>query len=97
MRPEPAFVDQLLGQRDGRNAAVVVPDHVRHAGLLDRLAPSSAPSAAFIASGFSHRIILPALAAAMAISVCVLFGTQISITSMSLRSTSLRQSVSTDS
>ena len=36
--PEPALVDQLLGQRDGRHAAVVVPDDVRHAGLLDRLA-----------------------------------------------------------
>ena len=35
--PEPALVDELLGQRDGRDAAVVVPDHVGHAGLLDRL------------------------------------------------------------
>ena len=57
----------------------------------------SLPSAVFIASGFSHRIILPAAAAASAISLCRLFGVQMSITSMSLRSTSLRQSVSTDS
>ena len=34
---QPAFVDQLLGQRDRRHAAVVVPDHVRHAGPLHRL------------------------------------------------------------
>ena len=32
---QPALVDQLLGQRDGGHAAVVVPDRVRHAGLLD--------------------------------------------------------------
>ena len=38
--PEPAFVDELLGQRDGGDAAVVVPDDVRHAGLLDGLRPS---------------------------------------------------------
>ena len=55
------------------------------------------PSGPFMASGFSHRIILPALAAAMAISACVLFGVQMSMASMSLRSTSFRQSVSTDS
>ena len=34
---EPALVDELLGQGDGGDAAVVVPDRVRHAGLLDRL------------------------------------------------------------
>ena len=34
---EPAFIDELLGQRDRRHAAVVVPDHVRHSGLLDGL------------------------------------------------------------
>ena len=34
---EPALVDQLLGERDGGHAAVVVPDRVRHAGLLDRV------------------------------------------------------------
>ena len=50
-----------------------------------------------MASGFSQRIILPALAAAVAISAWVLLGVQISMTSMSLRSISLRQSVSTDS
>ena len=32
---ELAFVDELLGQRDGGDAAVVVPDHVRDAGVLD--------------------------------------------------------------
>ena len=37
---ELAFVDELLGERDGRDAAVVVPDDVRHAGLLDRLRTS---------------------------------------------------------
>ena len=56
---EPALVDELLGQRDGRHAAVVVPDHVRHAGLLDRRRPSSPPRPRS-ASGFSHRTILPA-------------------------------------
>ena len=55
------------------------------------------PCSRFIASGFSQRIILPASAAAMAISACVLLGVQMSIASMSLRSTSFRQSVSTDS
>ncbi len=30
-----AFVDDLAGQGDGRHAAVVEPDHVRHAGVLD--------------------------------------------------------------
>ncbi len=34
---QPALVDQLLGQGDGGHAAIVVPDHVRHAGLLDGL------------------------------------------------------------
>ena len=69
----------LLGERHGRDAAVVVPDHVRHAGLLDRLDHLHALRAPFIASGFSHRIILPAWAAAMAISACRLFGVQMSI------------------
>ncbi len=55
------------------------------------------PSGPFMASGFSHRIILPARAAARANSACVLFGVQMSMTSMSLRSINLRQSVSTDS
>ena len=52
--------------------------------------------APFIASGFSHRIILPAAAAAIAISACVLFGLAMSIRSMSLRAISFFQSVSTD-
>ena len=34
---QPALVDELLGQRHGRDAAVVVPDHIRHAGGFDRL------------------------------------------------------------
>ena len=78
----------LLGQRDGRHAAIVVPDHVRHLGLLDGLDHLQA-FGPFIASGFSHRIILPAWAAAMAISACELFGVQMSMTSMSLRSMQL--------
>ena len=32
---ELAFVDQLLGQDDGRTTAIIVPDHVRHFRLLD--------------------------------------------------------------
>ncbi len=55
------------------------------------------PSTRFIDSGFSHRTILPAAAAAIAISACVLLGVQMSIASISLRSTSFRQSVSIDS
>jgi hypothetical protein len=57
------------------------------------------PSASleFSARGFSQRIILPAFAAAMAISACRLFGTAMSTTSMSLRAMSFFQSVSTDS
>ena len=57
----------------------------------------SRPSSAFMASGFSQRIALPALAAAIAISLWLLLGVQISTTSMSLRSMTFRQSVSTDS
>ena len=55
----------------------------------------ASPSATSMASGFSHRIALPLAAAASAISLCRLFGTQMSTASMSSRSTSLRQSVST--
>jgi hypothetical protein len=54
-------------------------------------------SAPFRPSGFSQRIALPAWAAAMATSAWVSLGLAMSITSMSLRSTSFRQSVSTDS
>ena len=53
--------------------------------------------AMFIASGFSQNTCLPALAAAMAISAWLSLGVQMSIASMSLRSTNRRQSVSTDS
>ena len=42
------------------------------------------------------RVSLPAAAAAIAMSWCKLFGTQISIASISLRSTTLRQSDSID-
>ena len=55
------------------------------------------PSAAVRASGFSVSTILPALAAATAISMWRSFGTQMSTASMSLRATSFFQSVSTDS
>ena len=57
----------------------------------------SSPSAVSIARGFSQRIILPAFAAAMAISLCRLLGVQMSMASMSSRSMSAFQSVSTDS
>jgi len=50
----------------------------------------------FIASGFSQRIILPALAAAMACSAWRLLGVAMSITSMSSRAMSFFQSVSVD-
>ena len=46
--PQPTRVDQLLGERDRRDAAVVVPDRVRHAGRLDRLAH-------FLSFGDAHR------------------------------------------
>ena len=34
---EPPFVDELFGQRDRGNAAIIVPDHVWRLGGLDRL------------------------------------------------------------
>ena len=55
----------------------------------------ASPSAASMASGFSHSTHLPASAAAIAISLCRLFGTQMSIASMSSRAIRRRQSVST--
>jgi hypothetical protein len=64
---------------------------------LSTAATIACPSAAVRASGFSHITILPARAAATAISACVSLGLAMSITSMSLRSTSFRQSVSIDS
>ena len=57
----------------------------------------SRPSAVFMASGFSQMMALPASAAAMAICLCMLLGTQMSTTSMSGRASSLRKSVSIDS
>src|SRR5579862_8998140 len=54
-------------------------------------------SSRFRASGFSQRTILPAEAAAMAISACKLFGVAMSTTSTSLRSKTARQSVAVSS
>src|SRR5205807_8738258 len=34
---EPAVIDELLGQGYSGNTAVIIPDHVGHARLLDRL------------------------------------------------------------
>ena len=48
-------------------------------------------------NGFSHKTILPACAAAIAISACELFGVQMSIASISGRAINVRQSVSMDS
>jgi hypothetical protein len=68
----------------GGHAAVVVPDGVRHAGLLDR-GGHRLGFARVRPSGFSHITILPAFAAAIAMSWCVSFGLAMSMTSMSLR------------
>ena len=57
-------------------------------------ATSCRPCAASIANGFSQAIILPAAAAAWAISRCTLLGAQMSTRSMSGRCTTRRQSVS---
>src|SRR5712692_9225645 len=45
---EAAFVDELFGQGNGRDAAIVVPDHVRHLRALDGLDH-------FLAFGAVHR------------------------------------------
>ena len=55
------------------------------------------PSAVLRAIGFSVSTILPALAAAMAISMWRSFGTQMSTASISFRAISFFQSASTDS
>ena len=55
------------------------------------------PSFVVRASGFSQSTILPAFAAAMAISMWRSLGTQMSTASMSSRAISFFQSVSTDS
>ena len=60
-------------------------------------ADMASASATVFASGFSHMTCLPASSAATAISACVLPGVQMSMTSMSSRVRSARQSVSTDS
>src|SRR6185437_9483625 len=88
---EPPLVDELLGEHHRGHAPIIVPDHVRNLGPLDRFR-HLADSAALRPSGFSHMTILPAAAAASAISVCVSLGAAISTRSISLRSTSLRQS-----
>ena len=82
---ELALVDELLDHRDGGHAAVVVPDGVRHAGLLDRVGHRLPLPVAVRPSGFSHITILPAFAAAIAMSWCVSFGLAMSMTSMSFR------------
>ena len=69
---------------------------------IPRVAASSAAavissaSATVLASGFSHSTCLPACRAAVAISTCMSPGVQMSIRSMSGRSTSRRQSVSAE-
>src|SRR5271165_1754809 len=53
-------------------------------------------SAALRPHGFSHIPILPASAAAVAISACVSFGLAMSLRSISFRAASLRRSVAND-
>ena len=79
---ETALIDQLLGKRDGWDAPVVVPNDV---GTLafSTAATIFSPCTPSMDKGFSHRIIFPAFAAAAAISAWRLFGTQMSIRSMS--------------
>ena len=91
------FVDDLLGQRDGRHAAVVERDHVGHAGLLDRghhllgLRRRSSPAA-------SRRrpSCRPRPRQSRCRGACTL-GTQTSTRSMSGRAMSFFQSSSIDS
>ncbi len=35
--PEASFINELLGQRDRGRAAIIIPNHVRHARFLDGL------------------------------------------------------------
>ena len=91
---ETAFVDELLGKSYRGDAPVVVPDCVRNTRRFDRLhhlLPLGEGSRR------AARTILPAAAAAKAISAWVLLGVQMSMASMSVRATSFRQSVSVDS
>src|SRR5471030_1153041 len=90
-----AFVDQLLRQSDRGHPAIVVPDHVG-TPAASTAATIASDSAAFRPRGFSHITILPALAAAIAISACVSLGLAMSMRSISGESTSLRQSVTAD-
>ena len=50
----PSFpaVDDLLRERDGRDAAVIVPNHVMDIRLFHGAGTSASPSSVFIASGF---------------------------------------------
>ena len=93
---EAAFVDQVLEQHDGGHAAVVVPDHVGHVGGFHRIHHGFGFFGVAAQRLFAEHH-FAGLAAAMAISAWVSLGLAISMMSMSLRSTSLRQSVSTDS
>ena len=93
---ETSFVQQLLEQHDCRHTTVVIPNHVGNAGGLSTASVIVFASAPVRPSGFSQSTILPALAAAMAISAWVSLGLAISIRSISFRATRTRQSVSTD-
>ena len=91
-----AFVDDLLGQGDGRHAAVVERDHVGHARLLDG-------GHHLLGLGDVHRQRLLAddhlarLGRGDHDVVVQTLGTQTSTRSMSGRATSFRQSNSIDS
>ena len=82
---EAAFVDQLLRQRDGGHAAVVVPDHVAARRPSPRPPPwlrlrrRCGPAASRTSPSCRP------CAAAMAISACVSLGLAISIRSISVR------------
>jgi hypothetical protein len=91
---QPAFVDQLLGQRHGGDAAVVVPDHVRHAGL-STAATMRSDSAALSAQRLLAEDHLAGLRRRDGDLRVRSLGLAMSIRSISVRSTSLRQSVST--
>ena len=66
-------------------------------GTLRAASAIARASASDIASGFSHRTILPACAAAMATGACMWFGSEMSTASMSGRSIAARQSVEVSS
>ena len=68
-------IDQLLGQRNRRHAAVVVPDHISGHAHLPTAFTMASDSAGLPPSGFSHITIFPACAAATAISTMGVVGT----------------------